>query len=154
MWRFGLTGSAGWLHVEPEAIDGYRATAGNTYRVSGYATYQSTAGWYADNVLPFGNQVLGRLGVRLVRPFDIANGRVTPYAAIDYLHAFSDGTNVNVGGIAFTSGKLGDAIRLSLGANATMTARMSLYGRVSWSHDRGNAGMRGWLFNAGARYVF
>ncbi|MFK0378349.1 autotransporter outer membrane beta-barrel domain-containing protein [Pandoraea sp. NPDC090278] len=223
IWRFGLAGSVGWLHFEPEAVDGYSATAGNTYRLSGYATYQSTQGWYVDNVLSFGwfdgrvstsaystamdlrgrdvalsvetgypmsvgaglnlepqlqlvgqhvsfknqvdsdglpvnigsqNQFLGRIGLRLTRPFEVGSGRVTPYAAIDYLHSFTDGTQVSVAGVGFTSGKLGDSLRLSLGANATMSERMSLYGRISWAQDVGSAGMRGWLFNAGARFLF
>ncbi|WP_254916227.1 autotransporter outer membrane beta-barrel domain-containing protein [Pandoraea sp. PE-S2T-3] len=81
-------------------------------------------------------------------------GRVTPYAAVDYLHAFSDGTQVTVGDVDFTSGKLGDALRFSLGANATMPERMAMYARVSWSKDVGSARIRGWLFNGGGRYLF
>ncbi|MFK0376643.1 autotransporter outer membrane beta-barrel domain-containing protein [Pandoraea sp. NPDC090278] len=223
LWRFGLAGTIGTLHFEPQAVDGYSSARTSTSRVSGYATYQSTQGWYVDNVLSFGwfdgnvstnayanasalkghdiaasieagyplgigaglqlepqaqlvaqhvsfnnqvdadglnvniggqNQWLGRLGMRLTRAFEVGKGRVTPYAAIDYLHAFTGGTQVTVGGVGFTSGKLGDALRLSLGANATMSERMSAYARVSWSKDVGNAGMRGWLFNVGGRYLF
>ncbi|WP_174988260.1 autotransporter outer membrane beta-barrel domain-containing protein [Pandoraea pneumonica] len=223
LWRFGLAGSIGWLHFEPEAVDGYSATAGNTYRLSAYATYQSAQGWYVDNVLSFGwfdgrvstsaystamdlrgrdvaasieagypfyvgaglnvepqvqlvgqhasfnnrvdadglpvniggqNQLLGRVGVRLTRPFEVGTGRVTPYVAIDYLHAFTGGTQITVAGVGFTGGKLGDSLRLSFGANATMSERMTLYGRVSWAQDVGGSGMRGWLLNAGARYLF
>lgn len=223
LWRFGVAGAIGWLHFEPDAVDGYSSGAGNTYRISGYATYQSTQGWYVDNVLSFGwfdgrvstnahataadlkgrdvalsveagypfgigaglqlepqvqlvgqhvgfnnqvdaddlavnigsqNQLLGRVGMRLTRAFEVGKGRVTPYVAVDYLHAFTDGTHVNVGGVDFISGKLGDAVRLSIGANATMSERMSLYGRASWSKDIGNAGIRGWLLNVGARFLF
>ncbi|ALS61733.1 autotransporter family protein [Pandoraea norimbergensis] len=223
LWRFGLAGAIGWLHFEPDAVDGYSSGSGNTYRVSGYATYQSTQGWYVDNVLSFGwfdgrvstkayatasnlkgrdvalsveagypvgigaglqlepqvqlvgqhvgfnnqvdaddlavnigsqNQLLGRIGMRLTRAFEVGKGRVTPYVGVDYLHAFSDGTHVTVGGVDFTSGKLGDALRFSIGANATMSETMSLYGRASWSKDIGNAGVRGWLLNVGARFLF
>jgi hypothetical protein len=55
---------------------------------------------------------------------------------VNGLLAFSDGTQITVGGVGFTSGKLGDTLR------------------VSWSKDVGNAGMRGWLFNVGGRYLF
>lgn len=223
LWRFGLAGTIGSLHFEPQAIDGYSSGRTNNYRVSGFATYQSRQGWYVDNVLSFGwfdgrvstsaygtasdlkghdvaasveagypfgigaglqlepqlqlvaqhvsfknqvdadgldvniggqNQWLGRVGMRLTRAFEVGNGRMTPYAAIDYLHAFNGGTQVTVGNVGFTSGQLGDALRLSLGANATMSERMALYARVSWSKDIGSAGMRGWLFNVGGRYLY
>jgi outer membrane autotransporter protein len=223
IWRFGLAGSLGWLHFEPEAVDGPASSRSTTYRLSSYATYQSQTGWYVDGILsvgwfdgevdtqargdtmklrgndyatsieagyPFGigaglnlepqlqlvgqhvsfknatdadglpvnigsqNQLIGRLGARLTRPFDVDKGRVTPYAAVDLLHAFTDGTNVQVGDASFVAGKYGDAVQLSLGINGTMNQRLSAYGRVSWQQALGNAGFRAWLFNAGVRYLF
>ncbi|OLL28626.1 hypothetical protein BTH42_26895 [Burkholderia sp. SRS-W-2-2016] len=223
LWRFGLAGTVGWLHFEPEAVDGPSSSRSNIFRFSGYGTYQSRQGWYFDGILSAGwfnghvdtsargqtmklqgnayaasmeagypvalpyrlhiepqiqlvgqhlsfhnsfdaddldvnigaqNQLVGRLGVRLTRPFDVSSGLLTPYAAIDLLHSFTDGTSVQVSGVQFTSGKLGDALQYSLGLNGTPTARLSLYGRVSYQQAIGNAGVRGWLFNAGARYLF
>lgn len=100
------------------------------------------------------NQLTGRLGVRLTRPFELDKGRVTPYGAIDLLHSFTDGTNVQVADANFVSGKAGDALQFSAGINGTVTPRMSLYGRVSWQQAIGNAGFRAWLFNLGGRYLF
>lgn len=100
------------------------------------------------------NQLLGRLGVRLTRPYDTSKGRITPYAAVDVLHAFTGGTSVQVGNANFTSGDYGDALQMSLGVNSTVTNKLSLYGRVSWQHSLGNAGFQGWLFNGGARILF
>lgn len=100
------------------------------------------------------NQLVGRAGVRLTRPVAVAGGRLTPYVGFDLFHAFTGGTNVHVGEVQFESGKLGDAFQLSLGLNGMPTARLSLYGRVSYQHAMGRGGIQGWLFNAGARYLF
>lgn len=100
------------------------------------------------------NQLVGRAGVRLTRPVTVAGGRVTPYLGFDLFHAFTGGTNVHVGEVQFESGKLGDAYQLSLGLNGMPTGRLSLYGRVSYQHALGSGGVQGWLFNAGARYLF
>ena len=100
------------------------------------------------------NQVVGRAGVRVTRPLTVQSGRLTPYFGFDLLHAFSGGANVQVGDMRFESGKLGDAYQLSLGVNGMPTARMSLYGRVSYQHALGSTGVQGWLFNAGVRYLF
>lgn len=223
IWRFGLAGTLGWLHFEPEAADGPSSARADTYRISGYATYQSRRGWYVDSILSVGwfngqvstdtrgdtmkldgndyaasleagypiaigagidiepqvqllgqhvgfknqtdaddlpvdigaqNQLTGRLGARLARPFEVDQGRVTPYAAVDVLHAFTGGTNVHVGDATFAAGDYGDALRLSLGVNGTISQKMTLYGRTSWQHSLGDAGFRGWLFNAGARFLF
>jgi outer membrane autotransporter protein len=223
IWRFGLAGSLGWLHFEPESVDGPSSSRSDTYRVSGYGTYQSRTGWYVDGILsvgwfdgevdtqargdtmklrgndyaasietgyPFGigaglnlepqlqlvgqhvsfnnatdadglavnigsqNQLIGRLGARLTRPFPLDKGRVTPYAAVDLLHAFTNGATVQVGDASFLSGKYGDAVQLSLGVNGTMTQKLSAYARVSWQQSIGDAGFRAWLFNAGLRYLF
>ncbi|NSX13203.1 autotransporter outer membrane beta-barrel domain-containing protein [Cupriavidus taiwanensis] len=100
------------------------------------------------------NQLLGRAGVRLTRPIAVAGGRLTPYLGFDLFHAFTGGTNVHVGEVQFESGKLGDAYQLSIGVNGMPTGRLSLYGRVSYQHQMGSGGVQGWLFNAGARYLF
>lgn len=100
------------------------------------------------------NQVVGRAGVRVTKPLTVQSGRLTPYFGFDLLHAFSGGANVQVGDMRFESGKLGDAYQLSLGVNGMPTARMSLYGRVSYQHALGSTGVQGWLFNAGVRYLF
>nr|WP_147299335.1 autotransporter outer membrane beta-barrel domain-containing protein [Cupriavidus taiwanensis] len=102
------------------------------------------------------NQLVGRAGVRLTRPVAVAvaGGRLTPYVGFDLFHAFTGGTNVHVGEVQFESGKLGDAFQLSLGLNGMPTGRLSLYGRVSYQHAMGRGGIQGWLFNAGARYLF
>ncbi|MDQ0140723.1 autotransporter outer membrane beta-barrel domain-containing protein [Cupriavidus necator] len=100
------------------------------------------------------NQLVGRAGVRLTRPMALAGGRLTPYLGFDLFHAFTGGTNVQVGEVQFESGKLGDAYQLSLGVNGMPTGRLSLYGRVSYQHAMGRGGVQGWLFNAGARYMF
>jgi outer membrane autotransporter protein len=223
IWRFGLAGSVGWLHVSPYAVDGQSRTRATTYRVSGYGTYQSNAGWYVDSILsggwfdgdvatqargrassmngslfaasveagyPFAlayglnlepqlqlvgqhvgfrntididdlevnigaqNQLVGRAGLRLTRPVAVAAGRLTPYFGFDLFHAFTGGTNVQVGEERFESGKLGDAYQLSVGVNGMPTGKVSLYGRVSYQHALGTAGVQGWLFNAGMRYLF
>ncbi|MCP3727569.1 autotransporter outer membrane beta-barrel domain-containing protein [Paraburkholderia sp. CNPSo 3272] len=223
LWRFGLAGSVGWLHFQPEAVDGPSSSRSNIYRLSGYGTYQSRQGWYFDGILSVGwlngdvdttargqtmklqgnsyaasveagypftlpyriniepqiqlvgqhlsfhnsldaddldinigsqNQLTGRLGVRVTRPFDVNAGRVTPYAEIDVLHSFAKGTAVQVSDVQFTSGQMGDALQYSLGINGTYTTNLSLYGRVSYQQQIGNGGFRGWLVNGGARYVF
>ncbi|KAF7963444.1 hypothetical protein AWV80_09625 [Cupriavidus sp. UYMU48A] len=100
------------------------------------------------------NQVVGRAGVRLTKPMTVSAGRLTPYFGFDLLHAFTGGANVQVGDMRFESGKLGDAYQLSLGVNGMPGAKMSLYGRVSYQHALGAAGVQGWLFNAGLRYLF
>ncbi|MEM5447643.1 autotransporter outer membrane beta-barrel domain-containing protein [Paraburkholderia guartelaensis] len=223
LWRFGLAGSVGWLDFEPEAVDGPSSSRSNTYRLSGFGTYQSRQGWYFDGILSVGwfngdvdttargqtmklqgnsyaasleagypfalpyriniepqiqlvgqhlsfhnsldaddldinigsqNQLTGRLGLRITRPFDVHTGRVTPYAEIDVLHSFTTGTNVQISDVQFTSGKMGDALQYSLGINGTYTTNLSLYGRVSYQQQIGNGGFRGWLINGGARCVF
>ncbi|PVX62722.1 outer membrane autotransporter protein [Paraburkholderia unamae] len=223
IWRFGLAGSVGWLHFEPDAVDGPSSSRSNIYRLSGYGTYQSRQGWYFDGILSLGwfngdvttgargqamklqgssyaasveagypfalpyrinvepqiqligqhlgfhnstdvddldvnigsqNQLTGRLGVRVTRPIDVSTGRLTPYAAIDVLHSFTNGTNVQVSDVQFVSGKMGDALQYSLGISGSYTPKLSLYGRVSYQQQIGNAGFRGWLVNGGARYLF
>ncbi|OLL27507.1 hypothetical protein BTH42_32205 [Burkholderia sp. SRS-W-2-2016] len=223
LWRFGLAGSVGWLHFEPQAVDGPSSSRSDVYRLSGYGTYQSRQGWYVDSIVSVGwfngtvntssrgeamklegndyaasleagypfalpyhlniepqlqlvgqhlsfhnavdadglpvnigsqNQVTGRLGVRVTRPVDVVSGRVTPYLGVDVLHAFADGTVVQVGDEGFTSGKMGDAVQFSIGVNGTTSPKLSLYGRVSYQQSFGSAGFRGWLVNAGARYLF
>lgn len=100
------------------------------------------------------NQLTGRIGARITRPFDTSSGRITPYAGIDYLHAFVEGANVQVGDVNFAAGKLGDALQYGLGINGTVNPKLSLYGRVSYQQKIGNGGFSGWLLNGGARYVF
>lgn len=100
------------------------------------------------------NQLVGRAGLRLTRPVAVAAGRLTPYFGFDLFHAFTGGTNVQVGEERFESGKLGDAYQLSVGINGMPTGKVSLYGRVSYQHALGTAGVQGWLFNAGMRYLF
>ncbi|VVE35046.1 autotransporter outer membrane beta-barrel domain-containing protein [Pandoraea anhela] len=222
-WRFGAAGSMGWLHYEPNAIDGPSSTRASTYRLYGYGTYQSQKGWYVDGIvsvgwfngrtttdargevapmrgnsyaasieggfplaLPYGmhlepqmqfigqhlafgnmtdgdglvvnigaqNQVTGRLGVRLTRPFEIDTGRVTPYFGVDVIHAFVGGTGVQVGESLFQTGKYGDSMLFSLGVNSAQSDNFSLYGRVSYQKSFGTAGMRGVLVNVGAKYLF
>lgn len=223
IWRFGMAATLGWLHYEPEAVDGPSSSRTNTFRLSGYGTYQSQQGWYVDGILSVGwfdgdistsargetfnlngtgyaasleagypfavgagfniepqlqlvgqhlsfrndtdadelpvnigsqNQLLGRLGARVTRPFDYSNGRITPYAAVDVLHSFTGGTNVTAGGATFASGDYGGALQVSLGINGTVSKKTSVYGRATWQHSLGDAGFRGWLFNAGARILF
>ena len=100
------------------------------------------------------NQLTGRIGARVTRPFDTSSGRITPYAGIDYLHAFVQGGNVQVSDVNFAAGKLGDALQYALGINGTVNPKLSLYGRVSYQQKIGNGGFSGWLINGGARYVF
>lgn len=54
IWRFGVAGSLGWLQYRPDAVDGNSRTRADTYRASGYATYQSTQGWYVDSIVSYG----------------------------------------------------------------------------------------------------
>ncbi|MFC4278145.1 autotransporter family protein [Achromobacter aloeverae] len=54
IWRFGLAGTFGHLNYDPHAVDGPSKTKTDTYRVSGYATYQADKGWYVDGILSFG----------------------------------------------------------------------------------------------------
>ncbi|UVA79252.1 autotransporter outer membrane beta-barrel domain-containing protein [Pandoraea commovens] len=53
-WRFGAAGSMGWLHYEPNAIDGPSTTRASVYRLYGYGTYQSQQGWYVDGIASVG----------------------------------------------------------------------------------------------------
>ncbi|VVE72387.1 Adhesin BmaC autotransporter [Pandoraea captiosa] len=53
-WRFGAAGSMGWLHYDPNAIDGPSSTRASTYRLYGYGTYQSQKGWYVDGIVSVG----------------------------------------------------------------------------------------------------
>ncbi|WP_276527489.1 autotransporter outer membrane beta-barrel domain-containing protein [Burkholderia multivorans] len=63
------------------------------------------------------NQLTGRLGMRVTRPFDVNLGRITPYAGIDYLHSFVQGGGVLIDDVNFAAGKLGDALQYALGIN-------------------------------------
>ena len=100
------------------------------------------------------NQLTGRLGVRLTRPFEVSTGRVTPYVGVDVIHAFVAGTGVQVGDAMFETGKYGDAMLFSLGVNGTPSANLSMHGRVSYQQSFGSGGMRGVLVNVGAKYIF
>ncbi|WP_167383634.1 autotransporter outer membrane beta-barrel domain-containing protein [Bordetella genomosp. 12] len=54
VWRFGAAGSIGRLNFHPHAVDGSSRSKIDTYRLSGYATYQSHQGWYVDGILSVG----------------------------------------------------------------------------------------------------
>ncbi|CAB3706839.1 hypothetical protein LMG3458_02978 [Achromobacter deleyi] len=100
------------------------------------------------------NQVTGRLGVRLTRPFELNRGILTPYLGLDVVHGFVGGSDVRVGDVRFDTGKYGDAMRLSIGATGTVTEQFSLYGEVARQEDIGSAGVQSWMFNGGIRYLF
>ena len=225
VWRFGAAASVGWMHYEPNAVDGPSSSRSTTWRVAGFGTYQSTKGWYVDNILSVGgfngsvstaahanafslegqsyaasveagypfargwkgvnvepqvqviaqhlsfrngtdadgldvnigsqNQVMGRLGVRMTRPFVAKGGaKVTPYVAIDYLHSFNGGTTVQVGDAGFQTGSLGDAMQYTVGVNSALNQKFSVFARASYQQQIGNAGLRGVLVNGGVRYRF
>ncbi|MGF6919668.1 autotransporter domain-containing protein [Paraburkholderia sp. 40] len=71
------------------------------------------------------NELIGRLGARMTRPFDIASGRLMPYPGIDVLYAFAGGKNVEISEARFTSGTIGDTVQSSVGVNGTNTPKIS-----------------------------
>ncbi|KCB50569.1 outer membrane autotransporter barrel domain protein [Bordetella hinzii 1277] len=223
VWRFGAAGSIGRLNYRPDAADGASRSKADTYRLSGYATYLSNAGWYVDGILSLGwfngdvrtdargkvmdlkgnsyaasveagypfdigygmnlepqvqviaqhlrfdrkqdadgldvdigsqTQGMARLGARLTRPVDLANGRITPYAGVHVLHAFNGASSVDVGDATFRTGQYGDAMRYSVGVTGTVSEMLSLYGEVARMEALGGSGVSGWLFNGGLRYRF
>lgn len=101
------------------------------------------------------NQVTGRVGARVTRPFNVdLGGVVTAYVGADLLHGFVDGGTVTVGNTDFRTGKYGDSLRFTVGVNGTVSDKFSVYGEVSHMDDIGNAGVESWLFNGGLRYVY
>lgn len=101
------------------------------------------------------NQVTGRFGARVTRPFNVdLGGVVTAYVGADVIHGFVDGGTVAVGDTDFRAGKYGDSLRLAVGVNGTMNDKFSVYGEVSRQEDIGSAGVESWVFNGGLRYLY
>jgi autotransporter family porin len=108
------------------------------------------------------DQNIGRLGVRLTHTWQSDSGRQgTPYLRLNYIQGWGGNRpRVTVGddslGIsqAFTGGSYGRALELGLGGTMTFGNRISLYGEGDYQKNLGDAGLRGWGFNLGARWMF
>jgi autotransporter family porin len=108
------------------------------------------------------DQNIGRLGVRLTRTWQ-SNGdrQSTPYARLNYIQGWGGRQPlVTVGdenfGIsqAFNGGSYGRALELGLGGTMTFRHHISLYGEGDYQKNLGDAGLRGWGLNLGARWMF
>jgi outer membrane protein OmpA-like peptidoglycan-associated protein len=108
--------------------------------------------------LDLGNpdQVTGRFGFRLLRPFQNEDGtRFTPYLKANLLQSLTGSGKVVLSGVGFGTGQAGTAVQVGGGVTGTLTPNLSVYGDVAWQSDvGGNGGFRGWVFNAGLRFVF
>ena len=63
------------------------------------------------------NQAAARVGGRLLRPFEMDNGKfVTPYAELNLLQGFADASSINVSGFNFGTGQFGTAMQVIGGA--------------------------------------
>ncbi len=103
------------------------------------------------------NQLIGRLGARLGRPFQIGEQQmITPYAKVNILHGFLDANTLHVGVArnAFTAGEYGTSLQVGGGVNATLTKNVSVYADGAWQTDLGNSGFSGWLASGGLRVTF
>ena len=60
------------------------------------------------------NQAVARVGGRLLRPFEMDNGKfVTPYAELNLLEGFADASSINVSGFDFGTGQFGTAMQVT-----------------------------------------
>ncbi|QHE94366.1 autotransporter outer membrane beta-barrel domain-containing protein [Pandoraea fibrosis] len=131
-WRFGAAGSMGWLHYEPDAVDGASSTRSSTYRLYGYGTYQSQQGWYVDGIVSvgwFNGQV--NTDVRT----DVASMRGNSYAAsveAGYPLALAYGLNLEpqlqfVGQhLAFRNMTDADGLSVNIGSQNQVTGRLGV----------------------------
>ncbi len=100
-------------------------------------------------------QLVGRLGARLTRAFRTdENQLLTPYAKVNLIHGFFDGSDVMIGDSTFTSGSFGTSLQAGGGMTATLNDRWSVYGDAAWQTALNDHGFGGWTANAGLRYVW
>ena len=101
------------------------------------------------------NQAVARVGGRLLRPFEMDNGKfVTPYAELNLLQGFADASSINVSGFDFGTGQFGTAMQVIGGATGMINTHTALFGDVAWQHQVSSGGFRGWAFNGGFRHDF
>ncbi len=100
-------------------------------------------------------QLVGRLGARLTRPFELGAGQLlTPYVKANLLYGFLDGGSIRMGSDSFVTGDYGAAVEVGGGATATLTQNLSLYADGAWQTDIGDGGFRGWTVSGGLRMAF
>jgi outer membrane autotransporter protein len=101
------------------------------------------------------DQGVFRVGGRLLRPFESADGRfVTPYIKANLLQGFADDGSISLGAINFLTGQYGTAVQVGGGATGMLTDRVAVYGDVAWQQQVSDGGFRGWALNGGVRYSF
>ncbi len=101
------------------------------------------------------DQLTGRIGVRLARPFQMDGGGVlTPYARVNVMYGFLDGDTIHLGGDAFRTGRAGTTLEVAAGGTAALTQNLSLYGEAGWLNNISDAGVSGWQATAGMRFAF
>jgi Autotransporter beta-domain len=68
------------------------------------------------------NQAVARVGGRLLRPFEMEDGKfVTPYMELNLLQGFADASSINVSGFDFGTGQYGTAMQARGGATGMLT---------------------------------
>jgi outer membrane autotransporter protein len=101
------------------------------------------------------NQAVARVGGRLLRPFEMEDGKfVTPYMELNLLQGFADASSINVSGFDFGTGQYGTAMQARGGATGMLNAHFAVFGDVAWQHQVTSNGFQGWAFNGGFRHDF
>ncbi|QVQ25079.1 autotransporter outer membrane beta-barrel domain-containing protein [Achromobacter deleyi] len=96
-----------------------------------------------------------RIGARLTRPFDTAEGtRVTPYIKANYLQGLNGEGSATIGSVDFPLGKYGQAWQIGAGINGMASKRLSLFAEFNHQQEFGSSGWSGWQFSGGLRYMF
>ena len=114
----------------------------------------------ADNLdvsLGTAKQTSARIGALVSRSVD---PRLVPYVRVDLTHTSNGDPAADVSSEAwdvrdrFTSGRVGNAVRVGAGATSQLTPHVQLYGEGTYQHFVGSYGMRGWAGNLGVRVTF
>jgi outer membrane autotransporter protein len=101
------------------------------------------------------NQGIARAGARLIRQFSGPDGTLfTPYLKASVLQGIGGGDAVDLGNVAFATGRFGTAMQAVGGMTGSLTRNLSIYGEVAWQQNVGAGGLRGWTVNFGLRSAF
>jgi outer membrane autotransporter protein len=101
------------------------------------------------------NQGIFRAGARLTQQFAGPNGLLlTPYLKASLLQGIGGGNPVNLGDVAFPTGRFGTALQAVGGMTGSITNKLSIFGEVAWQQNVSVGGSRGWTANLGMRSVF
>jgi autotransporter family porin len=101
------------------------------------------------------NQGLFRAGARLTQQFVGPNDLLlTPYLKASLLQGIGGGNPVNLGDVAFPTGRFGTALQAVGGMTGAIANKLSIFGEVAWQKNVSAGGSRGWAANLGMRSVF